>query len=359
MQYFDEYVSNTLAGSANQSFFDLEGKTKCARVYYKLFAGGKFDYSLLYSNTVDSTYADGAHSRKNYVCDEWEILSLRVKICTSSDPSNDDGTFFDVTFDGKPTKRVRPAELFSTDPVTLQAKEGEYLCVEITFTGNQIPCHPELWVASYAKTENGFVADKALPVPSMVGCKRQVKKRVAFVGDSITQGIGPAPDSYLHYAALTAQALGTEYSFWDLGIGFARADDLASNGVWMYKAKQVDAACICFGVNDLNRGFTAQQIIDNLTFIVNELQKAGVKVLLQTIPPCDYMPERIENWKTVNEYILQTLSKTVPVFYTSLAIASQDEPYRAIYGGHPNEQGSALWANALVPVLQSFLENVD
>ena len=231
--------------------------------------------------------------------------------------------------------------------------------MEIAFTGHEIPYHPELWVNAYAKTESGFIADKALPVPSMIGCKRQVKTRVAFVGDSITQGIGPAPDSYLHYAALTAEALGREYAFWDLGIGCARADDLASNGIWLYKAKQTDVACVCFGVNDLGRGFTAEQIIDNLTFIVHKLQEAGVKVLLQTVPPYDYRPELIEKWKRVNEYITNTLSKTIPVFDCSLAIANRDEPYRAIYGGHPNERGSALWAQALAPVLKSFLENAD
>ena len=80
-EYFKKYVSNTFAGSASQSFFESDGGRKKARVYYKMFEGGKFDYSLLYSNITDSTFADGSHSVCNMNLEEWEIYSS-FAICT-------------------------------------------------------------------------------------------------------------------------------------------------------------------------------------------------------------------------------------------------------------------------------------
>ena len=54
MKWFDHYVSNTLGGSGNQTAFSTEGRYCTGRVYYKLFAPGKYAYSLLFSNIIDN-----------------------------------------------------------------------------------------------------------------------------------------------------------------------------------------------------------------------------------------------------------------------------------------------------------------
>ena len=41
--YFEKYRSNTLAGSSNQTFFISDGQPHESRIYYKIFAGGKFN----------------------------------------------------------------------------------------------------------------------------------------------------------------------------------------------------------------------------------------------------------------------------------------------------------------------------
>lgn len=93
-----------------------------------------------------------------------------------------------------------PGEQFHTDPVLLSAKAGEYLCVELCFSGKELPCHPESWLPGFLKTYSGWEYTTNLPFASMVGCDRRVKTADLF-GDSITQGIGTPKNSYLHVAA--------------------------------------------------------------------------------------------------------------------------------------------------------------
>ena len=153
MQYFERFTSNTTAGSANQSYFinKKEKEISLGRVFYKIFAGGEYNYSILFSNTIDSTFADGSHSHKNKVLDEWFIHHVRLAVC--SECSMEDmptvENFVYATFDGKKEKAVAPGELFYTDEVSLNISEGEYLCVEIAFSGREIPCHPELQIPSF------------------------------------------------------------------------------------------------------------------------------------------------------------------------------------------------------------------
>ena len=149
MKYFDEFVSNTLAGSSTQSFFNADEKEiMTGRVYYKIFAGGTFDYSLLFTNITDSTFADGSHSHRNMIIDEWEIVSASVCI-TKSAGAEVSGQFCQLTFDGKESKKVMPGEFFRSDALTLTAVKGEYLCLDIAFKGKMIPCHWEIIAVSY------------------------------------------------------------------------------------------------------------------------------------------------------------------------------------------------------------------
>ena len=84
MKYFDEFVSNTLAGSSTQSFFDAdENGVMTGRAFYKIFTGGTFNYSLLFSNITDSTFSDGSHSYRNMVIDEWEIVFILLCVAES------------------------------------------------------------------------------------------------------------------------------------------------------------------------------------------------------------------------------------------------------------------------------------
>ena len=57
MSFFKKFASNTYAGCANQYHFKNEGgENHTSRVYFKITAGGEYNYSLLFSNIVDGSY---------------------------------------------------------------------------------------------------------------------------------------------------------------------------------------------------------------------------------------------------------------------------------------------------------------
>ena len=351
MNYFDRFVSNTLAGSANQSFFygDCE-KVTTGRVFYKLYKGGKFNYSLLFTNIIDSTFQDGLHSHRNLVCDEWEMVSLKVGVTKDATPENCE-SLTDVTFDGKKSKSVMPGEFFATDEFEISAEKGDYLCVEIDFKGKMIPYHYEINIPTFIKNSDGWVRSAKMPVSSMVGCERNPKLKVGFLGDSITQGIGTEMGSYDHWNARLADMIGADYSYWNLGIGFARANDAATDGAWLFKAKQMDAVAVCFGVNDILHAHSAEQVKEDLKIIVNKLHDAGCRVLVQTVPPFDMNEEEEKTRMEVSRFILNEL-KADAVFDNNPILADKN---RAIYGGHPDAEGCRKWAEALCPVMKEFL----
>lgn len=360
MRYFEEYASNTVAAGGNQSrFLNTDPGEQCGRVYYRLTAGGEYRYSFLFSNTVDSTFSDGSFSHADYVCDAWELTQLRVglvKDC-AMDRATEPAVWHPVTVGGQTHCTVQPAAFFATDPLTLSAEAGDYLCVEIAYLGRELPCHPEAQIPAFRLRDGRFVPSTDLPFPGMIGCDRPVRHRVAFLGDSITQGIGVVPNSYRHWNALTAAALGNTDSYWNLGLGFARAYDAALDGSWLFKAKQADAVVICFGVNDLSRGRTADQIVQDLHTVITALRAAGCRLILQTVPPFDYTDEVAARWAAVNSAICGHLAGEVDAVLDIVPLLGDPAaPHRAPFGGHPNEEGCARWAQALIPVLRACLE---
>lgn len=366
MRYFEEFTSNTLAGSGNQHVFlnPLEYKERTGRLFYKIFKGGKYRYSLLFSNIVDSTFADGTESHKNMVCDSWYLKRAAVGIAEQCDCVRmaDVRDFVPLTFEGKPDKHVGPGEFFSTDPLELSIVDGQYLCVEISFTGREIPYHEESKIPAFVYQNGEWIPSRQMPFPGMTGCDRDVKQRIAFLGDSITQGIGVADNSYEHWNSRVADLLGKDYAYWNLGLGYARAADAASDGAWLFKARQSDLVVLCLGVNDLlQEGCTEEQLKEDLYSIVSKLKKAHVRVLIQTIPPFEYQGARRKIWEHVNDYIRYDLSKSCDGFFdiAPLLSRSNGEPWMPRYGGHPNSEGCALWAKRLYPVLKSVLTHSD
>lgn len=369
MKYFDTYTSNTIAASANQHTFTMEkGEVRTGRVFYKILSGGTYNYSLLFSNIIDSTYADGSVSHKNLVVDEWEILEAKLAVFdkdavsenfmeddAATEINNQSVNFTQLTFDGKITKTVLPGEFFSSDPISLTIQEDEYLCLEITFKGNTIPYHEESFLPVFTKTDKGWIYDRRMPFAGMVGCDRPAKLRVGFIGDSITQGIGVPHNSYKHWNAELTKKLSPEYAYWNLGIGYARATDMATDGAWAFKAKNNDVVVVCLGVNDTFHGNTEAQLTQALDDIVNFLKKRGIKIILQTIPPFGYEGEKIDMWKNVNHYIKTELSTKVDMVFDVVPYLqmNSENSHIAKFEGHPNAEGCKIWAEELLKTINS------
>ncbi len=352
MDFFKKYRSNTLAGSGNQTYFvsDDPQKMYTSRTFYKVFCGGGYNYSFLFSNIIDSTFADGSHSHKNMVLDSWQIeVSVGITDFCNENEFKEPAYMQHLTFDGKTVKTVNPGEFFCTDEVQLAPKSGEYICLEISFRGKMIPCHEESIIPSFLWEDGIWIPSKRHPFAAMIGCDRKVRGRIGFLGDSITQGIGTKVNSYKHWNSLIAENIGTDFAYWNLGLGYGRADDAASDGAWLYKAKQNDIIFVCYGVNDIMQGFDEDKIKQNLDIIIDKLYLAGKKVIMQTIPPFDYEGDKIVTWNHVNDYIRRELSEKADYVFdcTKVLQKSEKEPHMAKYGGHPNEAGCKVWAESL------------
>lgn len=364
MRYFEKYTSNTTASAMNQYYFINEDPEKemTGRVFYKIFSGGKYNYSFLFSNIIDSTYAEGTVSHMNLVCDEWEIVSARVGLSDTCDMEVMPEVYClkELLFDGKSSKTVAPGEFFSSDAIEIDARGGQYLCLEITFKGRMIPYHEESLLPLFALENGEWKHGRKMPIATMVGCDRPVKGRIGFIGDSITQGIGTPKNSYEHYAAVVAELLGEEYSYWDIGIGYGRGNDAATDSAWLFKAKQLDLITVCFGVNDIFRDFTADQIIKSLETIMAKLKEAGVKVLIQTVPPYDYAGAMIEKWIKVNDHIRNSMRERADGYFDVVPVLgrSVEEPHMAAYGGHPNSTGNRLWGESLAPEVEKLAKKL-
>ncbi len=354
MKRLEGYVSDTAAGSANQTWFAGGLTAHVGRVYYRLRVGGQ-RYRLLFSDVMDSTFADGSHSRAGDRCGGFEIVSLRVGLCDRSDVREavePDG-FQTVTFDGAPFKAVAAGESVLCDPIPLNASAGQTLCVELEVRGERLPCHEELQVASFVKTADGFVPSTHLPVPLTVAVERDAHT-LAFLGDSITQGIGATKDSDRHWVARVAERLPSEVAVWNLGIGFARCADAAADGPWIDKVLQNEAAVVCLGVNDLMNGRTAQEIAYDLRTVVRRLKQAGVRVLLQSVPPFEFPKDAAAQWRALHTLLPSVAAEADAFFDVVPYLCGEDGvPH---FGGHPNDEGCAVWAEALVPLLEKWLK---
>ncbi len=365
MEYFQKFHSNTLAGSGNQSFFltDDASQIYTGRILYKIFAGGTYRYSFLFSNIIDSTFSDGAHSHKNLICDQWRIVKAAVGICGTCSPSEigEIKRFQALTFSGASEKEVMPGEFFTSDAVDLSGEKGDYICLEIAYQGRMIPYHEESIIPTFVLRDGEWIPSKLVPFAGMVGCDRPALLQIGYLGDSITQGIGTDVNSYDHWNAKLSERLGEKYAYWNLGLGFGRASDAASDGAWLFKAKQMDVVVVCYGVNDLFQTGDEEQIKRDLSEIVAKLQSAGTKVVVQTIPPFDYSGILIEKWKRINQYILQNLSTCADGVFDVVPVLAKDgeHPYLAKFGGHPNAEGCSAWAEALYPVMDKFLAGVN
>lgn len=366
MDYFREYVSDCAGSAGNQLCFfpENENEIMTSRSFFKITSGGKLEYSFLFSNTVDSTFGDATRCRCNVQPNEWYIKSFSVSKCRDCsveempEDKNLEEEFIQLTFDGNNEKTVTPGEIFSTDPICLETVKGEFICFEMKFCGRMIPYHEETLLPVFRKNDGEWIPNVKMPLPCMIGCRRSVRKRITFIGDSITQGCGTPKNKYLHYSAFVAENLGSDYAFWNIGLGYARGYDAATDGAWLYKAKQSDIVTVCFGVNDVLQGYSAEEIKKSLTTIVRKLKEKNITVIIQTIPPFDYEDRNTKVWKNVNEYIINTLSKEADGLFDTVSFLSVsiDKPHMSLYGPHPNENGHKIWGDKLSEFLKNYID---
>lgn len=345
---WNTYVSNTLAGTSNNYILEWDApETIESRSCFQLCEYGHFTWRFWFSNAVDSTFDDGSVAWADKPGGEWKILSAAVGVSDTKDGKPD--AWYPVTFGGKSEKTVTPNERFWSDPRDFAVEPGRYLVFRWTVEGNGIPCTPDSQIPSYIEQDGGLIFEPYCPKPNLIACNRKVKRRVAFLGDSITQGCETVNDKYEFWSAKIGKALGTDYSVWNLGLGFGRAYDAARDGAWLYRARKMDSVVVCFGVNDILRGRTARQVCTDLATIVDLLHQSGCRVVLFTTPPFDlFTPEQQAVWREVNRFV--RAADFPDAVFDIASVLGHSAPNEAVpqYGGHPNGEGGTAVAEAFL-----------
>ncbi len=362
---FETYLSNTVIATGNNKYI-READNVTYRAWIPVEEYGTFDYAFYFSNTVDSTWERG--TRQGYVGmpgGNYEITSAYI---------GDGGTGIEdepenmtaVTFEGSISKSVASGETFWSDPVSFTVEEGHYLLWEWTVTGENIPCICMSGMThAYADSGQGFIYVNEIPLPVLFGCSREVESRIITIGDSITQGCETTDNACEFWAAEISKILGDGVSLWNLGLGCARATDAVQGGDWLKRARYADTVVVGFGTNDIVLGkygetgsTSALRIKDALESITAILTDAGCNVIIMSAPPFDMTPEMEAVRTELNTYIPEIAEGNDNVHFFDFAALLEDpeDSSKALYGGHPSDEGCQIAAEALVEEIKAFIE---
>lgn len=370
------YSSATaLSTAANYIMNSPEPFTHTYRTYVRLRENGGLTLKFWHSNRVDSTWDLGQESSGSETGGEWSIEeAYYADGGVTPDGTVTPGSQVPVTFAGESSKNVAAGEMFWSDEASLVLPEGHYLAFTWTIKtpapGKSFPYNVEgILVSAYdavgnlaaAESSDSFEeSDKLLVMPSYIGYKKQVAKKLVFLGDSITQGVRTEKDAYSYWAARIAEGLGTDYGLWNIGSGWGRAYDVAADGPWLNKAKQGDEVLIVLGVNDLDIGKrSAEELIQDLTAIIAKIKEANknAEIILSTVPPFNFEGEREDAWRSVNTAIRTNPPAGVDRVFDIASVLSMPAPaehrVRAEYMSnsddpHPNGTAGKAVAEAFL-----------
>lgn len=344
------YASATVVSTAcNYVMVREEGFTHTYRTYLKLRENGPLELRFWHSNAVDSTWDTGTVAKGGLLGGSWRIEAAYVADGGAvADGSVVEGSQVQLAFNASAIKEVQPGEQFWSDSVSIDLPEGHLLAFTWTITapkGTSVPYNTEqMLVSAYdapgnlASAENG---DKFKPsanllvLPALIGYVKPVRKRLIFLGDSITQGVRTGQDAYEYWVARIAEGLGADYGVWNLGSGWARAYDASADAAWLGKVKlglvpgSGNQVILALGVNDIDIGArTAEELLADLTSIISVLRShdPSVEIILFTVPPFNFKDEREQHWRKVNETLRGTALPGVDHVFDMAALLSKPEP---------------------------------
>lgn len=362
---FSKYVSNTYAASGNNSLVE-NAESVTYRAYFPVEEYGGLEYCFYFSNMVDSTYSDGSLAHVGLAGGDYTIESAYIA---------DGGTSIDqeitnrqaVTFDGNAKRNVSAGETFWSDALEFDVPEEHYLVWEWTLTGENIPATSVSNLTKVGADHNdgkGLVYCDDIPLPQLIGADRQVKYTVSAIGDSITQGCQTEFMAYEYWAAQISQKLGSEYSLWNCGLGWARTSDAALCGDWLQRAAASDIVIVAFGTNDIisgefggDGGNSADEIDGYIRTVLDFLKKEQCSVIVFNAPPEDYR-DNLEAVRTEYNEKLKSTCEEYGVSYFDFAglLSDESEPSKALYGGHPNGEGGEIVSEEFLRIYKDYLD---
>ena len=361
---FDGLAANTVISTGNNYMTDARNAVTF-RIYFPVEQYGELEYQFYFSNTVDSTWERGRYSYAGKSGGAYQILNARI--WTASSPDSDDASEpVEITFDGSTEKSVLPDETFWSDKINFSVPEGEYLVWEWTVQGEAIPCNrmTELAYSYIIKEDGSQEYNMDVPCPQFIGTNRNVKKKIVCFGDSITQGAQTSAYAQNFWVSEISESLGSDYAVWNIGCGYARASDAALCGNWLERAKSGEIVTLAFGTNDLAVGqygqrtsSSADEIESWLRTLIQELQNAGCHVILFNLPPFDFESETEAIRTEINTRIPVIAEETGCDFFDwNVLLENPDKAGSSLYGGHPNDEGCKVIAEAFLKQFADILQ---
>lgn len=339
------FTSAIVTSTAANQIMVCDGPfTHTYRSFVRLREEGSLNLKFWHCNCIDSTWDQGQVTRASELGGDWTILSAYVAD-GGLEPNGEiiANSSVQLTFKGEPSKDVSAGEHFCSDDILFYLPEDHYLAFTWTICTKQagrsftynvegmlVTGYDGIGDLSSVDSADRFtLSENKLVFPSFLGYEKKVDRQVVFLGDSITQGVRTERDQYEYWVARIAEAWGTGVGVWNLGSGWGRTYDVATNGAWLHKAKQGDELIICLGVNDIDIGQrSAEQLLIDLNYIVSEvkLHNPAIKITMFTVPTFNFTEAREVVWRKVNEKIRECPPAGVDQVFDIAKVLSQPAP---------------------------------
>jgi acyl-CoA thioesterase I len=189
---------------------------------------------------------------------------------------------------------------------------------------------------------------------AMPAAAQAATARILMLGDSITAGLGLAPDEALP-ARLEARlkADGYDVSVINAGVSGDTTAGGAARIDWVL-SDHPQFALVELGANDALRGLDPGEAYKNLDRILAKLQAAGVKTLLLGMKaPGNWGRDYQQSFDPIYERLADKYH--VPLYPFVLDGVALDPALNQPDGLHPNEKGVAMIVAKLAPAVENLL----
>ena len=184
--------------------------------------------------------------------------------------------------------------------------------------------------------------------------KENTKKRLVFLGDSLTEGYGVAQSKT--YPALLQAKLATEKKDWTIinaGVSGSTTASALSRLQWLLKTK-TDIVVIALGANDGLRGLKIEDSEKNLAKAIEFAQSKGAKVMLAGIMvPPNYGKAYSDRFAAM--YVNLSKKHKVKFLPFLLKDVGGVADMNLADGIHPNEKGHEVMAKTMHEFLKGEL----
>ena len=194
-------------------------------------------------------------------------------------------------------------------------------------------------------------------VPADRGNDATHRARVVILGDSLTAGLGLAPDDA--YPALLQARVDAEG--WPIEIAaMGVSGDTTAGGLrrldWVLEG-DVELLLVALGGNDALRGLPVEQMQDNLAQIIDRTLDRGTRVVLAGMEaPPNFGAVYTSNFRDVFRSLAESRDVAFVPFLLEGVAGVPD--LNQGDGIHPNEEGAARVAEHLWPSLEPILREI-